>query len=306
MRIDRSAKGFALSELIVVVGIVSVLTAIFFPVFFNAREAARVVTCASNLQQIAVATKAYVNDHRGPPMSPLPQSLGSHVGCESIFVCPNDRHSTDSYSEFFVGRFDDVKASEFVVGCPRHQKGRKTAIACGKGNSEVGMSAPVLHDGEEIEAGYCVEGGVLEFADGSRVEIAEKLGVVVLASLQTDGGMHSVIYIPEDKDGSVNVTVTPGSRFEVATPAAVAAVRGTRFTVSIWTADAEKDKKKDKKKVKELHTTVSVYEGEVVVTPRVRGRQNSVKAGKWMHVKCDKDENPDLWKITPKKPKKEK
>ncbi len=290
MRNNRSERGFSLSELIVVIGILSVLTAIIFPVFSNAREATRVVTCAANLQQIGVATKAYVMDHGGPPMAPLPQSLAWHVNSQSVFVCPNDRNSTDSYSEFFVGRFNDVKASEFLVGCPRHQKGRKTAVVCGKGNGQVGMSAAVLHGGEQIQPGDCVEGGVLEFADGSRVEIAENLGVVLLVSLSTDDGMHSVIYVPEGAAGSLEVSVTPGSKFEVASPAAVAAVRGTKFKVSVWEEDGD------------LHTSVTVHEGEVVVTPRLKGKPEVVKVGQSTHAKCNKDKDPDKWK-NPRRPK---
>jgi len=56
-------SAFTLIELLVVIGIISVLAAILFPVFAQAREKARQASCASNLKQLNLATRAYVNDY---------------------------------------------------------------------------------------------------------------------------------------------------------------------------------------------------------------------------------------------------
>ncbi len=55
-------KGFTLIELLVVIAIIAILAAILFPVFAQAREAARSSSCLSNLRQFALATLAYVQD----------------------------------------------------------------------------------------------------------------------------------------------------------------------------------------------------------------------------------------------------
>ena len=275
MQSKGRAGGFTLSELIVVVGIIAVLTAIIFPVFANAREAARVATCANNLYQIGVAAQLYHQDHHGPPMSRLPVSLGSYITAPSVFVCPNDRSHTDSYSAFFLGRYHSAKAGEFLVGCPRHQRGDKTAILCGKGNGDVGSSGIVLHNGVEVHAGDEVIGGVLTFADGSRVDISEGLGVVVITSASTDEGLHSVIYVPAEQPGWLNVNVVPGNKFEVATPASVAAVRGTQFTVSV---DYENGC---------LTTWVSVYRGEVVVESRLTQKKTILRRYDYIRMPSD-------------------
>ena len=59
----RSAGGFTLIELLVVIAIVAILAAILFPVFSRARENARKSTCQSNLKQVGLALRAYMQDY---------------------------------------------------------------------------------------------------------------------------------------------------------------------------------------------------------------------------------------------------
>jgi len=55
-------RGFTLIELLVVIAIIAILAAILFPVFAQAREAARKATCQSNLKQIGTACAMYSQD----------------------------------------------------------------------------------------------------------------------------------------------------------------------------------------------------------------------------------------------------
>lgn len=61
--------GFTLIELLVVIAIISILAAILFPVFAQAREKARRASCTSNLKQISLGYMQYVqdNDEGFPP-----------------------------------------------------------------------------------------------------------------------------------------------------------------------------------------------------------------------------------------------
>lgn len=54
-RPHRSTSGFTLIELLVVIAIIAILAAILFPVFAQAREAARKTTCLSNEKQLSLA-----------------------------------------------------------------------------------------------------------------------------------------------------------------------------------------------------------------------------------------------------------
>lgn len=56
-------KAFTLIELLVVIAIIAILAAILFPVFAQAKEAAKQTTCISNNKQLGLAFMIYCNDH---------------------------------------------------------------------------------------------------------------------------------------------------------------------------------------------------------------------------------------------------
>ena len=64
---DRMKKlskyGFTLIELLVVIAIIAILAAILFPVFAQAKRAAKKTQCISNSKQIGLASMMYLNDN---------------------------------------------------------------------------------------------------------------------------------------------------------------------------------------------------------------------------------------------------
>lgn len=55
-------NAFSLVELLVVIAIIALLAAMLFPVFSQAREAARSINCLSNMKQLCVAVQMYSQD----------------------------------------------------------------------------------------------------------------------------------------------------------------------------------------------------------------------------------------------------
>ena len=72
----RSKQGFTLVELLVVIAIIGVLIALLLPAVQAAREAARRVTCANRLKQLAIACNTYASANGHYP----PGEIHGHVG----------------------------------------------------------------------------------------------------------------------------------------------------------------------------------------------------------------------------------
>ncbi len=120
----KNRAGFTLIELLVVIAIIAILAAILFPVFARAREAARKATCQSNLKEVVLGLKMYMDDfdHRVPSsqirgstttvpdfcttMTVFPpvgvtlanqtiaSVLAAYVKSRDLFFCPSDPDNT--------------------------------------------------------------------------------------------------------------------------------------------------------------------------------------------------------------------
>lgn len=99
--------GFTLVELLVVMGILAVLTAILFPVFLRARESARQATCVAHTQQLYQAAKMYSDDYDRTIVparidQPGTESRGitwcvilqPYIKNDRVLTCPSDPEPT--------------------------------------------------------------------------------------------------------------------------------------------------------------------------------------------------------------------
>lgn len=102
----RRNSGFTLIELLVVIAIIAILAAILFPVFAQAREKARAISCLSNNKQLSLAFRMYAQDYdernvqgwqghfvnkygQGPARAWWQHDIQPYVKNVPIFACPD-------------------------------------------------------------------------------------------------------------------------------------------------------------------------------------------------------------------------
>ena len=91
----RTPLGFTLIELLVVIAIIAILAAMVLPGLARAKESANRTKCMSNLKQLQLALKLYVDENRGlfPPRSDAirwPTELLELYRNTNLLACPTD------------------------------------------------------------------------------------------------------------------------------------------------------------------------------------------------------------------------
>jgi prepilin-type N-terminal cleavage/methylation domain-containing protein len=179
-------KGFTLIELLVVIAIIAILAAILFPVFAQAREKARQITCVSNAKQFMLAILEYAQDNDetmpisynakdsigpvtaqvlGVPTTGVPTEIMPYVKSTQVFHCPDDNGG-------MIQNGDDV-SSTVVCQYINPVTGAKTpmsaAAASGHSYADIlGTSYKFTHQNfsnpftTKVPTGYAIPGSAVD------------------------------------------------------------------------------------------------------------------------------------------------
>ena len=124
-------RAFTLIELLVVMVIISVLIGILMPALASARARGRLTQCATNLRQVGMGFRSYLQDNSDifpyasymPSISPAPlplqqgpifisEVLAPHVSeTDKVFACPQDLTGADRDPPNSMSYFQSEKSS---------------------------------------------------------------------------------------------------------------------------------------------------------------------------------------------------
>jgi prepilin-type processing-associated H-X9-DG protein len=82
------------------IAVIAIVAAILFPVFAQAREAARSASCQSNLKQISTAILMYAQDYDEvlPPKSNWQDGVDPYVRNPAVYTCPSAPGLPNAYA----------------------------------------------------------------------------------------------------------------------------------------------------------------------------------------------------------------
>ncbi len=286
----KQNRGFTLTELIVTMSIIGILTSLAVVSVGKINGTTRQTKCINNMRSISQALQLYYNDFRVFPddgypddandTMPLSTELAGYLKDKSTFVCPEDDDTTStgnfaSYDPYYIARKTTYGESELAIGCPRHRDASSSTSLFTSGGTEVTKTSAVLVNEQEIppdgttaQRTISSKNDKMTFADGSTVTIKDdsgtNYGCFLIQSVRlADGTLYSIIRV--QGEGEIETTVTPGAKFEIITPSAVIGVRGTKFTVKTTNLG--------------FTTDVHLDEGTVVLVNRFTGKTVTLTEG---------------------------
>jgi prepilin-type N-terminal cleavage/methylation domain-containing protein len=163
-------KGFTLIELLVVIAIIAILAAILFPVFAQAREKARAISCVSNMKNIGLALAMYTVDYDDGLIKEyygFPPTTNGNVDWGFPPGLPPTAIQYYSWRWAIQPYLKNVN----VLACPSNPTANNPTLW----TNSVSYASGTL--GNWVPGGYAVNQNVIGFANGGDANLSSGLGL---------------------------------------------------------------------------------------------------------------------------------
>ena len=227
-----SKRAFTLIELLVVIAIIAILAAILFPVFAQAKAAAKKSACLSNQKQLGIGTQLYMTDNDGALYHHHEQwvlddgSLRDDLPAD-ISGCEGGGYGNSQAEKPWAVFFQPYLKNRQVLFCPtdntpKSQKLSMTIEEYNGGIEEIDTECAVAPTGEQCLAGknnetmwsyllnsifthksctYAMDGALSGFATESVLASLENPNIIMFSERNSAGFSDpnsDFYYVPQD------------------------------------------------------------------------------------------------------------
>ena len=248
--------GFTLLEILLVVAVTALLAALVLSTFKKARLGAQRAGCDLNLKELSVALESFRQETGRYPLVLAELVDYKYLKDPETLRCPAEVRPDGSYQEYYAIRASRDKRELPILVCPLHEgygaqaykgvftkqyavvparltQAVKTTVLRANGRSMTGSAGMEILGGDRITTANGNATATIAFADGSSSTLGRNASVTVLQSFRDKQNSAPLYTLLRQSLGTATHRVTPGSKFDVATPTATAGALGTEFTITI-------------------------------------------------------------------------
>jgi prepilin-type processing-associated H-X9-DG protein len=194
---DQRNRAWTLAEVVLVIGVLALLAAIFLPVIAMPRRSSR-LGCVSNLKQIGLSCRIWAGDHNNKYLMSFSETtnvaeyfqvMSNELVTPKILICPSDREHIPATN--FQNDFNDSHISYFIN--PDAAEAYPQMLMSGDDNFAIGgvpVKSGLLISPSNTSLSWTAARhhsvGNIGFADGSVSEVST-LGLQSALVLSTNG-----------------------------------------------------------------------------------------------------------------------